>query len=259
MQAEYVNPEFDSSAPALFADNHPAVGGAMVLPPDEERHVRALRMRQGERLILLDGRGRRTEAHIGRIERRLIEIVADRTVLDGAEGRPYIVLAIGTLSDKIRFEWVVEKAVELGVREIVPLSTRRSEGHVHHERMQRIAIAALKQSQRSFLPRISEAVPFASIVATMATFDRTVICHEAAPPDRRMQAAVAGLPGSARLLVLIGPEGGFTEAEVADAVGAGACMASLGSARLRAETAALVALAHAAEHFESVRLSAIAL
>jgi 16S rRNA (uracil1498-N3)-methyltransferase len=162
--------------------------------------------------------------------------------LDGEEGRPYIVLGIGQLADKSRFEWLVEKGVELGVREIVPLVTARSEGRHQGERAGRIAIAALKQSQRSFLPDIAAPVSLAAMLERLPGFDQAFICHESAPIGDAMGRFLLSSPLYGRIAILIGPEGGFTPEEAEAARGASAQVVSLGSSRLRAETAALAAL-----------------
>jgi RsmE family RNA methyltransferase len=130
---------FRADLDALYLPKRPSQGDLLELPEEEGRHVRTLRLRQGEPVLLLDGAGGRTQATIERIDRRAVVVRAGITVLDEGEGRPYIVLGIGLLADKSRFEWVVEKAVELGVREIHPLVTERSEGRLHAERIGRIA------------------------------------------------------------------------------------------------------------------------
>lgn len=227
---------------ALYIPNLPAEGGSLSLPTEEERHARALRLRPGEGVILLDGEGRRAEGIVERIDRRGIVVHAGPTVLDGEEGRTYIALGIGILSDKSRFEWIVEKGVELGVREIVPLATERAEGRLHIDRLQRIAIAALKQSQRSFLPSIAEATPFATMVERFGEFDHVYFCHESAPVEESLARALIDSVGAGRIAILIGPEGGFAEREVEIAREASASVVSLGDVRLRAETAALMAV-----------------
>ena len=179
-----------------------------------------------------------------RIDNRGATARITASVLDEVEARPYIVLAIGVLADRGRFEWLVEKAVELGVGEILPLNTRRSEGHIHHDRAERIAVSALKQSRRSRLPVIHEARPFAAALASLQV-DRGYICHESAPAADTL-AGRAATEGGSRIALLIGPEGGFTDEEIAAARSASLSVVSLGAVRLRAETAALAALVLAA-------------
>lgn len=233
---------FRSDTAALYIPERPLEGQFAELPEEEARHVRALRLREGEPVLLLDGHGARIHAIIERLDRRGVLVRAVTTVLDGQEGGPYIVLCIGLLADKSRFEWIIEKAVELGAREIVPMATARSEGRFNADRAGRIAVAALKQSQRSFLPVIPEPVPLAALLAGLPASGRAFICHESASIEDSMERFLLSSPVPERITVLIGPEGGFTQEEVEAARRAGAQVVSLGGTRLRAETAALAAL-----------------
>jgi len=237
---------FHSGIPALYLRQRPLPGEHLELPEEEERHVRALRLREGDAVTLLDGEGGRTRGVIDAIGRRSIGVRAHETVLEEAEGGTYIALGIGVLSDRSRFEWLVEKGVELGVREIIPLKTERSEGHVHQERAGRIAVAALKQSQRAFLPEISHPLSLEEMLGRVDRFDRAFICHESAPLEDSLSRFLTESPDLRRIALMIGPEGGFTDHEVEAARNASAMVVSLGDARLRAETAAMVALALAA-------------
>jgi len=236
--------------PALYHPE-PLEPETIVAPSDEElRHLRVLRSRAGDPVMLLDGRGRRAEGTIHRIENRSAEIRVTRSVLDEARPRPYIVLAIGLLSDKTRFEWIVEKSVELGVAELRPMQTARSEGHYHAERTRRIAIAALKQSRRAFLPELHGPSPFDSLLNDSGSFDRIFLCHEKAATEDSLARLASepwtdvsnGVPSPARLLLMIGPEGGFSDEEVDRAASRSARIVSLGTTRLRAETAAIAAM-----------------
>jgi len=233
---------FHSDIAALYVPLPLPEGEVMELPEEEARHVRALRLREGEPVLLLDGHGARVHAMIERMERRGVLVRIGATVLDGEEGRPYIVLAIGLLADKSRFEWLVEKGVELGAREIVPLETLRSEGRFNEGRAHRVAVAALKQSQRSYLPVISRPVTFAAMLERIGPDDQAFICHESAPVEDSMGRFLLSSPRPGAVVILIGPEGGFSPEEVESARRVSARVVSLGETRLRAETAALTAL-----------------
>jgi 16S rRNA (uracil1498-N3)-methyltransferase len=238
--------QFDPGIPALYLPRRPADGEIVPLPEDEERHARALRLRQGDAVTLLDGRGGRTRASVESVERRSVLVRAGATLLDEAEGRTYIALGVGVLSDRSRFEWIVEKGVELGAREIIPLATERSEGRFHAERAGRIAVAALKQSQRAYLPDIPLPMAFASMLERADGFDLIAVCHESAAVADTLPKLLAATPAARRIALLVGPEGGFSDSEIERARAASSAIVSLGEARLRAETAALVALALAA-------------
>jgi 16S rRNA (uracil1498-N3)-methyltransferase len=162
---------------------------------------------------------------------------------DEGERAPYIVLALGILSDKSRFEWALEKAVELGAAGFIPLRSERTEGRFNRERAERIAIAALKQSQRRYLPVLDEPVALPDLLGRLDEYDLALLCHESAPADATVRSLLGETPPAGRILILIGPEGGFSPAEVDAARMASARIVSLGEARLRSETAAIVALA----------------
>jgi 16S rRNA (uracil1498-N3)-methyltransferase len=235
--------QFEPGTPALYLNHRPLAGEVIPLPEEEERHVRALRLRPGDPLLLLDGQGGRTRAVVEGIDRKNVLVRAGATVLDEAEGRTYIALGLGILSDRSRFEWIVEKGVELGAREIIPLVTGHSEGRFNAGRAERIAVAALKQSQRAFLPEIPSPLSFDTMLARAGEFDRLIVCHESAPLADSLVRALDASRGARRIALLVGPEGGFTGGEIDAARDRGAMIVSLGDARLRAETAALVALA----------------
>jgi 16S rRNA (uracil1498-N3)-methyltransferase len=237
-----VSARFHSDIPALFLPAAVASGEAVALPQDEAQHLRALRLREGDRVLLLDGRGTRALAMVERIDRRSAVVRTADVIFDGAQTGPYIALSFGLLADRSRLEWVVEKGVELGVGVFLPLETERSEGFAHRGRLERVAIAALKQSQRSWLPAIEEPSSIASLAERFGSFDGVFVCHESAPLERSLAGRLLADP-PARALVVIGPEGGLSEREVGALAAAGAEVVSLGDARLRAETAAIAAVA----------------
>ncbi|MDB5035745.1 MAG: rRNA methyltransferase [Chlorobi bacterium] len=234
---------FQSNIPALYLPSGGEANDRIALPEEESRHVRALRLRAGDPVLLLDGAGGRTDATVERMERGEVIVRVRARVLDVGEGRPYIALGIGLLADKSRLEWTIEKGVELGAREIIPISAERAEGRFQHDRALRIAVAALKQSQGSFLPTIADPTPLARLLERLPEFERACLCHESAPAENSLARFLISSPGARRTIVLIGPEGGFTDREVSAAREASADIVSLGDTRLRSETAAIVALA----------------
>jgi 16S rRNA (uracil1498-N3)-methyltransferase len=229
----------ESDLAALYLSGPtPGIGETVALPEEEARHLRALRLRPGEPVLLLDGRGGRGR---GIVEGARGEVRVAAWELGRVEGRPYIALGLGLVSDKSRFEWCIEKAVELGVREVVPIMTERSQGRFHRDRAERIAVSALKQSQRSYLPILSEVTRFPALLERCGQFDLVCICHEKVDPTESL-AGLLTHRRPQRLLLLIGPEGGFSQAEVAAAIDVSAVPVSLSDARLRSETAALAAV-----------------
>jgi 16S rRNA (uracil1498-N3)-methyltransferase len=218
--------------------------GRVVLPDDEARHaVRVLRHGPGDEIVVVDGVGGRHCVRLTETDKRSAagEIIA--TEREVGEPPYRLRIGLGTLKNASRFETFAEKAVELGVSEIVPLVTERTERmSLKAQRMENILVAAMKQSGRSRLPVLAEPQPLADVLADEATGAR-ILCHESADPDALLPAILSSGPTAGALTVLVGPEGGFSEAEVLEAERAGWRVASLGPRRLRAETAAIVAAA----------------
>jgi 16S rRNA (uracil1498-N3)-methyltransferase len=153
-----------------------------------------------------------------------------------------VTLAVGVVKNPSRMDWLIEKCTELGIRKFIPI---RSERSVHYtakvDRWSALALAAMKQSLRCWLPQIADVTDFTSLLAENTPYDLKVILHEATDPAKHLQHIAAQKPGARSVLLLIGPEGGFSEEEVASAEQVGLLAASLGARRLRTETAAVVA------------------
>jgi 16S rRNA (uracil1498-N3)-methyltransferase len=218
-------------------------GPRMALPEAEARHaVRVLRMKVGDELIAVDGEGgwyRIELDHVGRSEAagHIVERQA------GVGEPPYrFTMAAGLIKHRDRFETLLEKAVELGVTEIVPLITARTEkARLREDRAENILIAAMKQCGRSRLPVLRKPTSIGELLER--PFDLGLCCHEGTDADAPLLDALARDVRPDAITALIGPEGGFTDAEVASARSAGFRVVSLGGRRLRAETAALAAAA----------------
>jgi 16S rRNA (uracil1498-N3)-methyltransferase len=145
---------------------------------------------------------------------------------------------VGILKNSSRFDFLVEKTTELGVQRIVPLLTARTiPRHARTDRWQKLALAAMKQSGRSVLPAVDELTPFADFLAGNPRASHRFLPHEAVASPTLREAG-GGRPMSS-VIVCVGPEGGFTEAEVTLAESAGFLPVSLGPRRLRTETAAV--------------------
>lgn len=237
-------PAFDSNIPALFHSGPVGEGDSVSLDREETRHARALRLRIGDRIQLLDGKGGRSSAEIAEMEKGHVAVKVLETVLEEPEPGVYIGLAQGILSDKSRMEWIVEKAVELGVGAFYPLTTGRAEGFFNLERARRLSISALKQSQRTWLPVMELPVRLEQLADEIASYDLMLLCHEQGVGRESLADVVRNMRGTERVLLIVGPEGGFAIEEV-ERVGAwpGTRIVSLGDVRFRSETAAIGALA----------------
>jgi 16S rRNA (uracil1498-N3)-methyltransferase len=219
---------------------------------DADRHhmSRVLRLVAGDRIIVADRRGAEAEV-------TLMEVSAERVVADidaplARPSRPRIVLAPG-LSRRERMEFTVQKATELGVEEIWPVVTDRCVVRMDEERTgrrterwRRIAEEAAKQSQRADVPIIREPMSVGGLAAEAGCFDVVLVpWEETSSGGLGVGAALdaAGASAETSVLIVIGPEGGLTEAEIAALEAAGGVAVTLGTTVLRTETAAIVALA----------------
>ena len=215
-------------------------GDRVVLPDDEARHARSvLRADAGDELVVVDGEGGWYRVRLDHASsRQVVGRVVERR---RGVGEPDVALTVGLglLSTRSRFETFVEKAVELGVRRVVPLRTRHAEAtDVRADRLRRVMVAALKQCRRSRLPELAAPQSLDALL-TATTAETRLLCHgdDEAPPLLRVLEA----SGTDDVLALVGPEGGFAPSEVAAAREAGCTPVSLGTRRLRAETAGIAA------------------
>ncbi|CCH00622.1 protein of unknown function DUF558 [Fibrella aestuarina BUZ 2] len=209
------------------------------LPDEDARHaVKTLRLGVGDPIAVTDGRGNRFLCVITKADAKQCTFRVER--VEQTPARPFAVrICVAPTKNMDRIEWFVEKAVEVGIERISFFFGQHSERRVLKlERIEKIAIAAMKQSLQSWLPQLDEAVPFTQLVPAITEVQR-FIAHL---PDGEVVPHLArqALPGTS-CAVLIGPEGDFSAQEVQQALAAGFLMATLGTNRLRTETAALTA------------------
>lgn len=209
------------------------------LNPEESKHcVRVLRLREGEEVVLVDGRGglytgKITEASVKGCN---VEITDKRE----AYGKRPFSLHIGIAPTKNidRIEWMLEKCTEIGTEEFTLLETTHSERReVKRERLEKVIVSAMKQSLKAYKPCLNEMCDLKSFFASCREEGR-FIAHCNPGPKQRLEEVYR--PGT-DAVILIGPEGDFSEEEVAAAVGNGFVPVTLGESRLRTETAGIVA------------------
>jgi len=224
----------------------PRAGDVVVLDAEESHHaLGVLRRAGGQELALVDGRGHHLTARLSGREGRRARLEVLTVVRDDAEAAaPRLRLACGVVKGR-RWEWVLEKAVELGVHRLTPLITKNGvvePGAGRRERWLTVLRAALKQAGRCWLPDLDEPLavdPFAAGAAA----DGEALWFGAVPGEHPEEAPARPVPAtSAWLTVAIGPEGGWTELERTTLLGAGARPLDLGPHVLRTETAAAAAL-----------------
>ena len=221
----------------------PDIARTLALPEEEARHcTRVLRMHEGDVIEVVDGAGRLYQCRITLAHDKRCNVEIVEQVSQPAHWGHDIVLAIAPTKNLDRIEWVVEKATEMGIDRIVPLLCCNSERKVlKTERLHKIAVAAMKQSLKATLPVIDEFTPFGRFITQPFEGNRFIAyCDPMLPRSERQLFARQYVP-HAHTLVLIGPEGDFSPEEVALAKENGFVPCSLGEARLRTETAAIVA------------------
>ncbi len=222
----------------LFIAHH-IEGNTITLDQDESRHaIKVLRLRQGDAIHLTDGKGNLFEAIVILPDAR--ELHAEiRSVKSFPQRNYWIHVAIAPTKNTDRLEWFLEKATEFGIDEISPMICKHSERTIiKPERLVKILVAAMKQSNQFHLPQLNETRSFKQVVAD-ADEDIKLIAHcynEQKNPITQVTLQ------KKNVLVLIGPEGDFSMDEVKDALGSGFTPISLGSTRLRTETAGLAAV-----------------
>jgi 16S rRNA (uracil1498-N3)-methyltransferase len=229
-------------------------GQVLDLPPTAARHVQVLRMQPGHTLTLFNGEGGEFTAevqHMGRSDVRVV--VGEHRDLE-CEAAVQVHLAVGMPAND-RMDWLVEKATELGVHRITPLMTERSVVRLSGERAEKkqthwqaVAVSACEQCGRNRVPVIDVPETLNAWLARQTPQPGVVhgvlSLHASTQPLNTLRAAVGASVTTATTWVLLnGPEGGLTDAEDAAARAKGFAAVSLGERVLRAETAALGALA----------------
>jgi 16S rRNA (uracil1498-N3)-methyltransferase len=222
-----------------------ATGQSLQLPAGAARHVQVLRLQPGAAVTLFNGEGGEYNAlveHMGRSEVRVL--VGSHQAVEREAPRE-VHLAVGMPANE-RMDWLVEKAVELGVASIQPLLAERSVLRLNGERAERkrahwqgIAIAACEQCGRNRVPVVHEVVEMARWLATPRPQTLKLVLSLSPQARPLGEVSAAGAP----VLVLSGPEGGLSAREEEAALAQGFQPATLGARVLRAETAPLAVLA----------------
>lgn len=211
-----------------------------VLTEEESRHaIQVLRLKEGDRINLTDGRGNMYAGVINKADRKkcFVEIIGVENEF-GKRGYS-LTMAVCPTKNPDRYEWFLEKATEIGCDIFIPLLADRSERKViKEERLLRVVTSAVKQSLKAYHPVLEPLTGFRD-VATMPFEGKKVIAHCEEGSPRKLLKDVVGR--GENVLVLIGPEGDFSPEEIKLAAANGFEQVSLGDSRLRTETAALAA------------------
>ncbi len=209
------------------------------LSEDDSRHaIKTLRLGVGDAITVTDGRGTRAECRITKADARqcAFRVIGE----EQTPARPFSVrICVAPTKNIDRIEWFIEKAVELGIERISFFIGQHSERRILKlDRLEKIAVAAMKQSLQSWLPILDEAVPLAQLLPSIEEKQRFV-AH--LPEGGEVEHLFSRATINSTYAVLIGPEGDFAPTELEQIQQAGFQMVTLGPNRLRTETAALAA------------------
>lgn len=217
----------------------PDISTRAELPAEEARHcVRVLRLTQGDEITLTDGKGYFYKADITAADGKRCTVAIKETTFQDPVWPCHLHIAVAPVKNMDRNEWFAEKATEIGFDELTFLNCRFSERKtINAERIEKILISAMKQSLKARLPKLNEMTNFDRFVRRDFPGQKFIAhCYEEEKPLLKNV-----IRKGEDALVLIGPEGDFSPEEVEKALANGFTPISLGTSRLRTETAALVA------------------
>ena len=234
------------SAPLFLVDALPAGSSYTLAGPEGHHAATVQRLRPGETLILADGRGGSATAEVVAVGRGAVEVtVTGRGLVAAAD--PRLVVAQG-IAKGDRGELAVQAMTEIGVDEILPWAAARSvaqwrgeRGGKAREKWASTAREAAKQARRAWLPVVGGAPDCSTkqVAARLSAAAAGFVLHE----EATARLTAAGLPAAGEIVLVVGPEGGIGDAELAAFVEAGAVAVRLGSEVLRTSTAGVAALA----------------
>lgn len=218
----------------------PDIATNNILPESDSQHcVRVLRMKEGDTLEIIDGKGYRYRCRLidAHPKRAHIEIIEKNEI--ALSWRNNITIAVAPTKHLDRMEWMIEKLTEIGVNRFIPLLCRHSERkELKTERLEKIAVSAMKQSLKAHLPVINPMTPINKFLKQDTNPQKFI-----AYCDNTIERQLLSKKYNANIdtTILIGPEGDFSLDEIKSAIDTGYQPISLGDNRLRTETAAIVA------------------
>lgn len=228
--------------PFFYISNYNSSEKELVLDEVTSRHmIQVLRMKKDDSLNLTDGKGNLLTVFITDDHKKHCAVKV-KDVAHVSLAKRNVSIGISVLKNASRFEWFLEKATELGINEIIPLICERTEKEkFRRDRMQNILVSAMLQSQQCWLPVLHEPIAFELLFRQeeVAGRGQKFIAHCTETEKRKLTEQInASLPSQ---IILVGPEGDFTSAEIELAMHHHFIAVSLGNTRLRTETAGVVA------------------
>ena len=228
----------------FFVDPKDVHGRVALVRGDEFKHLsRVLRKKEGEHVVLVDGEDHAFEAVIHSMDASHAECEILDVKHRVNEPKIDVTLAVSLLRNPARFDFLIEKVTELGVRTIVPMLCERTIPRSEkHTRFEKIALSAMKQCGRSYLPKVHPLTSLASLLDHADEYALRLIPHEKTEQSHFIGSVLQHHSQVSSALIVVGPEGGFSEEEMRLASKKGFVPISLGPRRLRAETAAISAV-----------------
>ena len=210
------------------------------LSEEESKHCsKVLRLKNGDKVNLVDGIGGFYEAEIIEDHPKRTQLAIVQKQAEFNRPNHHLHIAVAPTKSIDRIEWFLEKATEIGIQEITPIICDRSERkEVKTERLEKIMISAMKQSLKAYLPKLNPAISFKSFIQEQKDTEKKYIAHCIPTAKKELSDDFAKYQ---KYLILIGPEGDFSDKEVQIALENGFVPITLGESRLRTETAALQA------------------
>ncbi len=209
----------------------------LVIPYEESQHIKALRLKVGDNISVINGKGIIANCNLIDINKNQSSIQVNSVEFNVGETSINISVGIGILDNRDRIEFALEKAVELGVNHFYPLITDFTQRKtINIDRLQQKGIASLKQCKRSVLTEIHKPIKISELVESFNNFDYIILADEFGHKPSSLSAK--------NVLILVGPEGGFSKNEIEIIKkSANTICWNLGNRRLRAETALISTLA----------------
>ncbi|MBN1645389.1 16S rRNA (uracil(1498)-N(3))-methyltransferase [Candidatus Woesearchaeota archaeon] len=213
--------------------------GKVRLGGDEIRHIKVLRLKKGAKIEVFNDKGEIGLGTIEKVGETGTDVYIDR--VSKVRKSPILTVLACSAPKNRRFDMLIQKATELGVNKIIPISTKRSvvkPGATKLERLKRISIEAAKQSGRNTTPEISSLIAVERLIKNSKEYDLKLILD---PKGTKIKEVLTSVKPK-KIICLIGPEGGFTDEEIKSAKENGFIPTSLGQRILRVETAGITIL-----------------
>jgi|YNPMSStandDraft_1061717.scaffolds.fasta_scaffold00255_5 16S rRNA (uracil1498-N3)-methyltransferase len=225
-----------NNAPFFFVEDCKTNSNIKLTPEESKHAIKSLRLRKNDLVKITDGKGNIYEGiiknnNVKQVEINIVNKYTENTL-------PYFIhIACAITQQTERFEWFVEKAVEFGINEITPIYTKRSQKKsIKIERLNKIAISALKQSRQAYLPKINDILSFSDFVSKIKLSNKGIAYCEG---NRIFLKQWIEQNTKNDYVIIVGPEGDFTYEEIQTAIDNGYTLLNLGNSILRTETAAL--------------------